>query len=98
MTVEYLDLADYIGIASEVTGLDEAVIVRIADLGLADSALLAAVAVAFGDADGGVVEEPQRRVSVPGRGGVSGLIGHTGASTNPGALHSNPPSDSMQTR
>lgn len=39
MTVEYLDLADYIGIASEITGLDEAVIVKIADLGLADSAL-----------------------------------------------------------
>jgi len=39
VTVEYLDLADYVGIASEVTGLDEVVVGKIANLGLADSAL-----------------------------------------------------------
>lgn len=39
MTVEYVDLADYVGIAAEVTGLEEAVIVKIANLDLADSAL-----------------------------------------------------------
>ena len=50
MTVEYLDLADYTGIASEVTELDEAVIIKIANLGLADSALHAPAA-GFGDDD-----------------------------------------------
>lgn len=39
MSVEYLDLADYIGIASEITGLDEAMVIKIANLDLADSAL-----------------------------------------------------------
>jgi hypothetical protein len=39
VSVEYLDLADYIGIASEVTGLDEAVIAKVVNFGLADSAL-----------------------------------------------------------
>lgn len=39
MIVEYLDLADYVGIAAEVTGLNEAVVLRIANLDLADSAL-----------------------------------------------------------
>jgi hypothetical protein len=37
--VEYLDLADYVGIAAEVTGLDEAIVLKIANLDLADSAL-----------------------------------------------------------
>ena len=39
MIVEYLDLADYVGIAAQVTGLNEAVVLRIANLDLADSAL-----------------------------------------------------------
>ena len=39
MSVEYLDLADYVGIAAEVTRLDEAIVVKIANLDLADSAL-----------------------------------------------------------
>ena len=39
MTVEYLDLADHVGIAAEITGLDEAIVVKIANLDLADSAL-----------------------------------------------------------
>lgn len=50
MTVEYLDLADYVGIASEVTGLDEVVVGKIANLGLADSALHAPSA-EFGGAE-----------------------------------------------
>ncbi len=48
MTVEYLDLADFIAIAAAVTGLDEDTIIKIADLGLADSALHAPGA-GFGD-------------------------------------------------
>ena len=48
MSVEYLDLADFIAISAAVTGLDEHTIVKIADLGLADSALHAPAA-AFGD-------------------------------------------------
>ena len=39
MSVEYLDLADYVGIAAEITGLDETIVVKIANLDLADSAL-----------------------------------------------------------
>ena len=39
MSVEYLDLADYVGIAAEVAGLDEVIVVKIANLDLADSAL-----------------------------------------------------------
>lgn len=50
MTIEYLDLADYVGIACEVTGLDEVMVVKVADLGLADSALHAPAA-GFGDED-----------------------------------------------
>ena len=38
MSVEYLDLADYIAIAAEVTGLDIATIMKVASLDLADSA------------------------------------------------------------
>ena len=48
MSVEYLDLADFIAIAAAVTGLDEDTVVKVADLGLADSALHAPSA-AFGD-------------------------------------------------
>ena len=48
MSVEYLDLADFIAISAAVTGLDEDTITKIADLGLADSALHAPSA-SFGD-------------------------------------------------
>jgi death-on-curing family protein len=48
VTVEYLDLADFVAIAAAVTGLDEDTVVKIADLGLADSALHAPGA-GFGD-------------------------------------------------
>ena len=47
MTVVYLDLADFVAIAAEVTGLDEATILAAANLNLADSALNAPAA-AFG--------------------------------------------------
>lgn len=50
MSVEYLDLAGYIGIAVAVTGLDEGVITKVAKLDLADSALHAPAA-GFGDDD-----------------------------------------------
>ena len=39
MTVEYLDLADYVVIAAEVTGLETEAVLRVANLGLAESAL-----------------------------------------------------------
>ncbi len=48
MSVEYLDLADFVAISAAVTGLDEDTIMKVADLGLADSALHAPSA-AFGD-------------------------------------------------
>ncbi|MFI5045457.1 MAG: hypothetical protein ACHQIG_00215 [Acidimicrobiia bacterium] len=44
MTVEYLDLADYVAIATDVTGLDPATVMKIANLDLADSALHAPAA------------------------------------------------------
>ena len=44
MTVEYLDLADYVAIAAEVTGLDTATVMKAANLDLADSALHATAA------------------------------------------------------
>ncbi len=44
MTIEYLDLADYVAIAAAVTHLDESTITKVADLGLADSALHAPAA------------------------------------------------------
>ena len=50
MTVGYLDLVDYLAIAAEVTGLDEASVIRITDIGLADSALHAPAA-GSGDED-----------------------------------------------
>lgn len=50
MTVEYVDLADHLPLTAEVTGLDVEVVMRIADLGLADSALHAPAA-GFGDTD-----------------------------------------------
>jgi death-on-curing protein len=48
VSVEYLDLADFIAIAAAVTALDEDTIAKVADLGLADSALHAPSA-QFGD-------------------------------------------------
>ena len=39
MSVEYLDLADYIAIASELTGIDATVIASLDRISLADSAL-----------------------------------------------------------
>ena len=50
MSVRYLDLADFVEIAAEVTGLDLAVLVNMANLDLADSALHAPSA-GFGDED-----------------------------------------------
>lgn len=50
MTVEYLDLADFVAIAAEVTGLDAATVLKIANLDLADSALHAPAA-GFGDTE-----------------------------------------------
>ena len=50
MIVEYLDLADYIGIASEIVGLDEVMVIKVANLDLADSALHAPAA-GFGDGE-----------------------------------------------
>ena len=50
MTVEYLDLADYIAIAAEVTGLDITTVMKVTNLDLADSALHAPAA-GFGDTD-----------------------------------------------
>lgn len=48
MSVEYLDLVDYVAIAAEVTGLDVQTIVALPNLGLAESALHAPAA-GFGD-------------------------------------------------
>jgi hypothetical protein len=39
VSVQYLDLTDYLAIACEVTGLELATVVKIADVGLADFAL-----------------------------------------------------------
>ena len=50
MTVEYLDLADYLAIAAEVTGLDADTLLRVTKLGLADSALHAPAA-GFGETE-----------------------------------------------
>ena len=50
MTVEYLDLTDYLAIATEVTGLDLDTILKVTNLNLADSALHAPAA-GFGDTD-----------------------------------------------
>jgi len=50
VTVEYLDLTDYVAIAAEVTGLEIATVIKVANLNLADSALHAPAA-GFGDTD-----------------------------------------------
>ena len=50
MTVDYLDLADYVAIAAEVTSLDTATVMKVANLDLADSALHAPAA-GFGETE-----------------------------------------------
>lgn len=50
MSVEYLDLADYLAIAAEVTRLDLDIVMKVTNLNLADSALHAPAA-GFGDTD-----------------------------------------------
>ena len=50
MSVRYLDLADFVEIAAEVTGLDLATVIAMANLDLADSALHAPSA-GFGEED-----------------------------------------------
>lgn len=50
MTVEYLDLTDYLAIAAEITGLDLTTLTKVTRLDLADSALHAPEA-GFGDVD-----------------------------------------------
>lgn len=50
MSVEYLDLADYVAIAAAVTGLDLHTVMNMTNLDLADSALHAPAA-GFGDDD-----------------------------------------------
>lgn len=63
MNVEYLDLADYITIAAEVTALDTDVVMKVANLNLADSALHAPSA-GFGDTEfyPDFVDEAERAV------------------------------------
>jgi death-on-curing protein len=48
VSTEYLELADYLAIAAEITGLDEDTLIRVAKLDLADSALHAPAA-GFGE-------------------------------------------------
>lgn len=50
MSIEYLDLADYLVIAAEVTGLDIDTVIKVVDVDLADSALHAPSA-GFGGTD-----------------------------------------------
>ena len=50
MTIEYVDLADYVAIAATVTGLDVSTLMKVTSLDLADSALHAPAA-GFGDTD-----------------------------------------------
>jgi death-on-curing protein len=50
VTVEYVDLVDYLAIAAEVTGLDIETVTKVAKLDLADSALHAPAA-GFGDTE-----------------------------------------------
>ena len=50
MTIEYLDLADYLAIAAAVTVLDDTTVMKVTNLDLADSPLHAS-AVGFGDND-----------------------------------------------
>jgi death-on-curing protein len=50
VSTEYLELADYLAIAAEITGLDERTIIRVTKLDLADSALHAPAA-GFGEVE-----------------------------------------------
>lgn len=50
MSVEYLDLIDYLAIAAAVSGIDLDTIIKVTDLNMADSALHAPAA-GFGDTD-----------------------------------------------
>ena len=50
MTVEYLDLADFLVIAEEITGIEVPVLIKMSRLSLADSALHAPQA-GYGDVD-----------------------------------------------
>jgi death-on-curing protein len=50
VNTEYLELADYLAIAAEITGLDEQAITKVAKLDLADSALHAPAA-GFGEVE-----------------------------------------------
>jgi death on curing protein len=50
VTIEYVDLVDYLAIAAEVTGLDVRTVTQVANLDLADSALHAPAA-GFGDTE-----------------------------------------------
>jgi hypothetical protein len=50
VTVEYVELVDYLAIAAEVTGFDPATLTRVAKVNLADSALHAPAA-GFGEPD-----------------------------------------------
>ena len=50
MSIEYLELADYLAIAAEITGLDEQTITKVTKLDLADSALHAPAA-GFGEVE-----------------------------------------------
>ena len=50
MSTEYLELADYLAIAAEITGLDEQTITKVTKLDLADSALHAPAA-GFGEVE-----------------------------------------------
>jgi len=50
VSVQYLDLADYLAIAEAITGLDDATLVKVANLDLANSALHAPSA-GYGDTD-----------------------------------------------
>jgi death-on-curing protein len=50
VSAEYLELADYLAIAAEITGLDEQTITKVTKLGLADSALHAPAA-GFGEVE-----------------------------------------------
>ena len=50
MSTEYLELADYLAIAAEITGLDEQTLIRVTKLDLADSALHAPAA-GFGEVE-----------------------------------------------
>jgi death on curing protein len=50
VSIDYLDLGDYLAIAAEVTGLDIETVIKVTKLNLADSALHAPAA-GFGDTD-----------------------------------------------